>query len=135
MPLPRGLYTAQCRFAFGDDGCGVNVAAFGQAGVVAANPAPTATVIGCGLTQAAGTFAGGQVLFTSGANAGLRRAVRSSTPGQIVLTGPAAFVPAPGDTFTAFPGCDKTLATCTATWANSARFGGEPYIPAPETAL
>jgi Uncharacterized conserved protein (DUF2163)/Phage conserved hypothetical protein BR0599 len=134
VSLPRALYTAQCRFSFGDGGCGVNITALGQAGTISA---ATATTITCGLTQAAGYFANGQVLFTSGANAGLRRAIRSSAPGQIVLTGPAAFVPAVGDTFIAFPGCDKTYDSCIPWWGALAqnRFGGEPNIPAPETAL
>lgn len=134
--LPRELYSAACRFIFGDSSCGANVAALGVAGTVAASPAPTATVFGSTLTQADGYFVGGQVRFTSGANAGLRRSIRASASagGTLTLTGLSAFVPAAGDTFIATPGCDKTLDGC-ARWSNTARFGGTPYIPVPETAL
>ena len=34
-----------------------------------------------------------------------------------------------GDTIYLYPGCDRTLATCTAKFGNSANFGGFPFIP------
>jgi hypothetical protein len=40
-----------------------------------------------------------------------------------------------GDEFQLLPGCDRTLATCTNVFNNSAHFGGFPYIPTPETAV
>ena len=34
-----------------------------------------------------------------------------------------------GDTVTAYPGCDKKLATCRDKFNNKSRFGGFPWIP------
>jgi hypothetical protein len=45
------------------------------------------------------------------------------------------FVPAPGDTFIAYPGCDKTQSTCSGKFSNLVNFGGSPYIPVPETSF
>ena len=76
----------------------------------------------------------------SGKNAGFARSVRAWTApsgggaGAFTLLSPFPFAPAPGDTFTAYPGCDKQLATC-ALFSNSANFGGMPFIPAPETSV
>jgi len=46
------------------------------------------------------------------------------------------FAPAAGDVFTAYPGCDKTQATCASPkFSNLVNFEGFPYVPAPETAI
>jgi hypothetical protein len=39
---------------------------------------------------------------------------------------------APGDTFTIYPGCNKLRTTCQA-FGNDINFGGQPFIPPPET--
>ena len=45
-------------------------------------------------------------------------------------------LPAPcanGDTFDAYPGCDKLEATCISKFNNKPNFGGYPFVPTPET--
>ena len=46
---------------------------------------------------------------------------------------PLPNVPAVGDTFSVFPGCDKTKTTCAGKFSNIARFRGFPFVPVPET--
>jgi hypothetical protein len=85
--------------------------------------------------KADGYYDNGQIIFTSGANNGLTKAVKSYSGQQFFFNSPLPFVPNAGDTFIAYPGCDKTQATCTAKFNNLANFGGFPYVPAPETAI
>ena len=78
----------------------------------------------------------GQILFTSGANAGLLKAVKSYAGQFFTFNSPLPFVPNAGDLFTAYPGCDKTQATCSSSkFNNLVNFEGFPYVPAPETAI
>jgi hypothetical protein len=51
------------------------------------------------------------------------------------LIAPFPFTVAVGDAFTAYPGCDKTVNTCTVKFSNLVNFGGEDNIPKPETAV
>ncbi len=47
----------------------------------------------------------------------------------------AAGAAGPGDSFTAYQGCDHTLATCRSKFANEANFRGFPFVPTPEAAF
>jgi uncharacterized phage protein (TIGR02218 family) len=80
-------------------------------------------------------FDNGQIVFTSGPNNGLVKAVRQYQGGLISFNSPLPFVPSAGDAFTAYPGCDKTQVTCTNKFSNLVNFEGFPYVPAPETAI
>lgn len=82
-----------------------------------------------------GYYDNGQIVFTSGANAGLVKAVKAYAAQQFTFNSPLPFVPNAGDAFTAYPGCDKTQATCTNKFFNLVNFEGFPYVPAPETAI
>lgn len=77
----------------------------------------------------------GQIAFTSGANSGLIKAVKRYVGQQFFFNSPLPFAPSAGDTFTAYPGCDKTQSTCTNKFSNLANFEGFPFVPAPETAI
>ena len=85
--------------------------------------------------KADGFYDNGQIVFTSGANTGLTKAVKSYSGQQFFFNSPLPFAPSAADTFIAYPGCDKTQATCTAKFNNLANFEGFPYVPAPETAI
>ena len=85
--------------------------------------------------KADGFYDNGQIVFTSGANNGLTKAVKSYSGQQFFFNSPLPSAPNAGDTFIAYPGCDKTQATCTAKFNNLVNFGGFPYVPAPETAI
>jgi uncharacterized phage protein (TIGR02218 family) len=136
--MPRNLFGAPCRHTLFDAGCTLSRAAFAVSGTLGAgstqNTIVTTAVPPAG-AGAGGTFALGQVVMTSGNNAGFSRSVRmwNGGTGTMTLLAPFYFPVQVGDTFTAYPGCNKTFQAC-AYFANTANFGGQPFIPAAETA-
>lgn len=123
-------YTPECRFDLGDCRCGVDLAARTAAGSVS-YAADNATFMDYEQMAASGAFAYGVLTWTGGANAGLRMDVKAwdKNTQQFTLWLP---MPKPiqiGDTYTVTPGCDKRFATCKASFANGAHFGGFPYVP------
>lgn len=133
IQLPKKLIQAGCPYTLYDANCALAKASFGVTGSVGV--ASNAYVINNALTQPTGYFDIGTITFTSGANAGMTRVVRSYVTGQITLNIPLPVAPLVGDTFTVYPGCDKTQATCTNKFSNLVNFGGAPYVPVPETAF
>lgn len=131
-PMPRNLFQGRCGFTLYDGACQVSKAAFKASTSVASGS--TRSAINCGLTQNAGWFDRGTITFTSGANAGATRTVKSYRPGVIEVALPLPATPGVGDTFDAFPGCDKSQQTCEGKFNNRPRFKGFPYVPVPETA-
>lgn len=135
IQLPRNILQPTCMHTLFDAGCTLNKSAFAVNGTVQAGS--TVNKLITNLTQADSYFDNGQLIFTSGANNGHVAAVRTYTNsgGTVYFFVPLPTAPAIGDTFTMYPGCDKTQATCTAKFSNLANFGGFPFVPAPETAL
>lgn len=87
--------------------------------------------------ETADTFGAGKILFTTGANAGLKAIeIKSHTSGGWLETQePFYYLPAAGDGYSMTRGCRKRLADCQARWNGSAtfnnveNFGGFPTIP------
>jgi uncharacterized phage protein (TIGR02218 family) len=117
-----------------DGGCGLNKASFTVSGTVTGAGYPTFTA--SGLTQPNGYFAQGVVTFNTGLNAGLSRTVKRHSSGGLITPYTFPHIPQVGDTFSIYPGCDKTTGSqgC-AKFSNIAKFRGFPYVPSPETAL
>lgn len=133
--FPRNVYQAVCSHTVYDPGCGVSKASFTSTGTVASSPAPTRNSVKTSNAQAAGYFAQGVITFTSGANAGLKRTVKSYDPSTgFTFALPLPVAPVAGDTISVFAGCDKTLATCRAKFSNDGKFRGFPWVPTPEQA-
>lgn len=132
MLMPHNLFQSGCRHTLFDAGCSLSKAAFAQAGVVNAVDSNQITT---SLPFAAGYFNLGSITMTSGENEGFNRAVRSWDGVTLTLIAPFYYDVQIGDTFNAYPGCDKTSATCASKYANSDNFGGQKYIPAPEAAI
>jgi hypothetical protein len=137
--MPRHYFQGMCRHQLFDVGCNangnMNPATFAVSCTAGAGSTQSSIVIP-GITPPAnssGTFSLGKLQFTSGLNENFWGFIKQwdgvSTLSLIV---PMPFSVAPGDTFVAYPGCDKTEATCTA-FNNFPQFGGEPLIPVPET--
>lgn len=132
--MPRNLYQAACRHRLFDVGCQLDSAAYAQDRTVAAgttraaiNFAPAWSPVG------SRTLTLGRVRVMSGANAGARRSIAYWNGGfGIALTSPFAARFAIGDVVRLFPGCDKTMSTC-GKFGNLLNYGGEPFIPVPET--
>lgn len=54
---------------------------------------------------------------------------------QFILVQPLPNVPATGDAFTVYPGCNKTMQMCRDKFNNLIHYGGQPFVPQPEQAL
>ena len=135
VQIPRNLYQAGCVHTLFDAGCTLARASYANATTAAAGS--TAKVLNCGLSNTTGYYDLGTVSFTSGANNGLTRTIKSQTlvagADVITLAYPLPVAPTIGDGFTAYPGCDKQQTTCNSKFSNLANFKGAPYIPSPET--
>lgn len=137
IKMPRNTFQGGCRFTLYDTGCTLSELSFDQTGTVIAGSTQKQILSAPIAPGGARTFQLGKLKMTSGLNDGFSRTIStwvSTAGGTFSLLNPFPFEIAVGDTFTVYPGCDKTQAACTA-FANSANFGGQPFIPAPETAI
>lgn len=139
ISLPRNFFQSPCRHVLFDVGCTLSALSFKRSS--AALVGSTRNVILSALAPPTGpgsnTFVLGRLVMTSGANIGIQRLIRTWVSGAFTLIAPLPYIVNTGDTFDAYPGCDKTLlgsAGCTG-FANTVNFGGQPFIPAPETAV
>ena len=130
--LPRNVYQAGCRHKLYDAGCTLVKATWTDTD--AAGAGCTTMSITSTLAAADGYYDLGVITFTSGANSGLSRTVKSYASSVVTLSFPLPEAPDAADTFSIYPGCDKVQTTCDTKFSNLLNFGGMPYIPAPETA-
>jgi uncharacterized phage protein (TIGR02218 family) len=136
LQMPRNLYQAGCVNTLFDTSCALNQSAFAVTGSVAS--ATAASGFSAALAEATGYFDLGAVTFTSGANSGLSRTVKTyaqGSPGSVSLIAPFPVAPQAGDAFTIYPGCDKQQSTCSAKFNNLIHFRGFPYVPENSTAV
>ncbi len=136
IQMPRNLYQSNCINTLFDPACTLIKASFAQALTVASGS--TTNSINATLSQATGYFDLGSIAFTSGANNGIVRSVKThtlGTPSTVAIFPPLYNTPAPGDTATIYPGCDKAIETCQGKFSNLVNFRGFPGVPAPETAV
>lgn len=130
--VPVEVVQATCLHTLYSAGCGVVKASNALNLTVGAGSTDTVLLCGAG---GAGIYDLGELVFTSGVNAGVRRAVKAHTSGQLVLSFPLLDAPTVGDSFTVYKGCDKQKTTCASKFANLSRFKAFPFVPAPETAV
>lgn len=139
--IPRDLYQAGCLNTLYDSACGVVRASYTVTGTAVGATDAARITFDPSLAQTAGWFDLGVITFTSGANAGISRTVKSYAPAALTVLQPWPFPVAPGDAFSIYPGCDKsqTGANGCAKFYSAAnvalRFRGHPYVPVPETVM
>lgn len=84
-------------------------------------------------------FAGGVLRFESGLNAGRGVEVKLSSSDAshptLQMQLPFGYLPEAGDTFTIYPGCDKSVAQCRDKFNNILNMRAEPYLPGQDKAL
>lgn len=134
--LPRNLYQPGCSNTLYDAACGVNSATYAVSGSITAVVA--AWNFGTTLTGLpADYFTLGKLVMTSGVNNGLSASINGFGGGVMNLLAGFPTAPAVGDTFTAYPGCDKSFGGVNGCpkFTNTARYKGEPFIPQPTTAV
>jgi uncharacterized phage protein (TIGR02218 family) len=125
----------------GDDGgwrpwyCNLSAAPYQQSGSVSSSPDPM-TLIPAGSLGAEGYFDNGMITFTSGVLSGKSFEVKAFDGTNLDMFLPFPQPPAPGDTFTIWPGCDKTAgATGCLKFNNIVNFRAEPFIPGMDLVL
>ena len=122
------VYAPSCNAILGDARCGKDLTAFTFTATIT-EVISRAQFKASALTQDAGFFTGGEVLFTSGDNDDLRMEIKEFSNKQFTLVLPMPNNVAVGDNFNAIAGCDKTISTCVAKFNNAVNFRGEPYVP------
>lgn len=134
IPYPYLTYQPGCQWPLYGAGCTLSASAFAVSGAAASGGA---LLFDSNLTNPDQYFDEGYLTFTSGVNNGLTRGIRqyANASGQVLLWVPLPFAPNVGDTFNAYPGCDKLQATCSGKFNNLINFQGKPYIPIPETGV
>jgi uncharacterized phage protein (TIGR02218 family) len=130
---PRRVYQTSCNNTFCDPGCTLLRASFTASYVVGASPTrsfiPWASApISPELYQL------GTVIMTSGAASGQSMNVDFADSSGLVLSYPLYSTPAPGDTFDAFEGCNKTQVRCNSR-GNTQNGLWFKYVPPAETAV
>lgn len=133
LKMPHNLYQSGCVNTLYDGTCGLIKSSFGVSATVSA--VTSTSRFNAVLGQATDYFTQGTITFTSGANAGVSRTVKSWGANTFVMIAPFPNLPVIGDAFTAYPGCDKTQSTCQGKFNNFARFRGFPFIPENSTAV
>jgi len=132
--LPINLFQPGCLNTLYDTGCTLSRAAFAIPGVVLAGT--TNRVIVTGAISAPDDLDLGSIVFNDGVAATMARMIRTfDGVATLILASPLPVTPQPLDTFTAYPGCDKTETRCTSRFLNHVNFRGVPDIPAAETAV
>jgi uncharacterized phage protein (TIGR02218 family) len=133
-------YTPTCRVAaFGDFQCasggliGTHPLSFYQRpGVAVVAVITPGTVFTVTNTDGTGFFDYGKATFTSGANNGISREVKTGTGNPtvtITVQEGYPFTISPGDLLTLEAGCDRNFSTCVNKFQNANNFRGEPYVP------
>lgn len=132
IDMPRNVYQPTCLHTLYDSGCTLVKNAFGTNGTVGTGS--TASVINW--SGASANHQQGSITFTTGVNAGATATVGSVAAGRaLTLLYPLESMPAAGDGFTVYYGCDHTPGTCRSKFNNFANFRGFPYVPPPQMAI
>ena len=130
--VPRNLYQASCLNSVYDALCQVDKTSMSVGSQVVSG---TTSSIASTLTNLDDYFKLGVLRFTSGANIGVTRTVKKFSNKGFSFSLPLPNLPAPGDYFVVYPGCDGTMDSCKNKFNNLIRFRGMPFIPVPETSI
>lgn len=127
--FPRSVLMPSCDRVLYDAGCTVNPALY-EANLTALAGC-TRNTLNAAVPQPAPYYDQGHLTWTSGVMAGISYMVKTTGAGAAYPAYPFLTVPAVGDSFNLFAGCDKSQATCTNKFNNLANFTGAPYVPDP----
>lgn len=134
QPLGRA-YVHSCECRLGDMKCGVNLQSSAVRGTGTVETAQDLNQFRVAGLQgyANGWFAGGELTWITGANAGIHAHVKThlgTASAAMIETwlAPEMFVQ-PGDSLTITAGCDKTVPDCRTKFNNLLNFRGFPHMP------
>lgn len=131
--VPTSLYQPGCLNDLFNSTCGLVKSTYGVAATATTATDASRRTFSTGLANASGYFDLGWAVCLTGGNAGVGRTIKSYASGVLTAIQPWPVAVLTGDTFTVYPGCDKSQATCNSKFANLIHFRGYPYVPAPET--
>lgn len=137
LPQPRNIYQPTCVNTLFDNCCGLLSGDYDETGTVGTVTSTTVFQAAVTGTPAADEYNLGYVSFTSGANTGVKRSIKTQTGTTTVtltLFYPLPYLPATSDTFDILPGCDKTYAGGCTKFLNTDNFRGFDFIPRNEDA-
>jgi uncharacterized phage protein (TIGR02218 family) len=117
VQMPRTLFLPACANTFGDASCGISIPALTIIGTTASGS--TATAIKGAPAQPANYYQNGVLSFTSGVCSGTSVAVSAYDGTTITPATSLPATPAPGDTFTVYPGCARSMAACQKFWGTA----------------
>jgi len=143
------VYGAMCRAELGDQKCKVSMPKYTQNGSVASVVSAVEIVPTSGLLMVgsptpttpapAGWFNDGILTWTSGVNSGLTNQIKSWDGTNLIFSLPMFSAPAPADTFSIQPGCNKSAdastGDCQNKYQNIVNFRGENNIPGQDQVL
>lgn len=116
-----------CRAQLGDHRCGISLHTRRQE--VTVSMADRHQLTWENAAQEITLYHHGLVRFLDGPNCGLEFMALGSHDGMLALSEAPPFAIAVGDRVQLTQGCDKRIETCTAKFANTRNFRGEPYLP------
>ena len=125
-PGPRMTYQGICNHILYDGRCKVNRLSFVYNGLVSAVNNNVITVNGIS-ANGADWAVGGFVVFPPGIEDDKRLVIAQSGDDLTLLIPFASTVN--GQSVNVFAGCDHSLATCQAKFANAINYGGFPFVP------
>ncbi len=117
----------ECRWSFGDQFCGKNLTTFTKT-VTITTVESNDTFVANILLADRNKFQWGLARWVTGNNAGGEMEIIRNFNQRIQLFLPMPFAISVGDQVQLVYGCDKVFKTCRATYDNSERFGGEPFL-------
>ncbi|MBW8785194.1 MAG: DUF2163 domain-containing protein [Novosphingobium sp.] len=124
--IPRT--SPSCRAEFCGPGCTLSGPRFEHQAVLLAFDASTNAVT-LDTMATADALVGGRLRWVGGPYAGIGMEVIAAAGAAIVLDTPLDVAPAAGTRAIVREGCDRTLETCAARFANAINFQGEPFLP------
>ena len=119
------FYQVACPHVLYEPKCGVDKSLFLTIGTISSSSGIIITAPEFG-AHPDGYFSGGFVLWIDGSGSIHKRFIKSHTGNDLTLTLPMYDLP-DGDSVSAHPGCDHSIATCTSKFVNTVRYGGQPF--------
>lgn len=121
--FPNLYYQAQCNHPLYSNGCGLLRADYSLTGTVESVTSRHVISVLAAADRPSGWFTAGEIHTSTE-----RRLIVSHDAGVLKVNFPFRSI-SPGDAITLYAGCDHTIETCKAKFANELNFLGFPYTP------
>jgi uncharacterized phage protein (TIGR02218 family) len=129
--MPRNLYQPNCQYTVYSTECGAVKSGFVSHGTVGSSPTTSFIPWASATTQ----FTLGTIEFQTGPNTNQVRTIRKADATGLWLAYPLPSLPLAGDTFAAYPGCDRQYTGGCAYFGRQAAYRGFQFTPNAEMAV